>query len=483
MKLKLFKKFFLVNSLIIILSVTLVSVLVSIFVSNHLTNEKKDSLKNNCYAVKNIAEELKITDLKDSDNITLFRTISGVTESDVFIVDSYGKVALCSCEDWSIDGVCSHNSGYVNKEILDGLKSSDYNKLSNLHGLLPNVNFVYGTKIQISDNTIGYVFAVISPNRVKDFYVSILKVFLFSAIVPLVLMLLFEYIFSYRMIRPLKLMAKASRSMAKGDFSKRIPVTSNDEIGELAVAFNQMTNSLVQIESARRRFIADISHELKTPMTTISGFIDGILDGTIPKEKQSYYLSIVSNEIKRLSRLVESMLNLAKLESGAHKINPSKFDIFDMVFKILISQEQRIDSKKLDINGLDNTKPLIVYADYDLIYQVIYNLVDNAVKFTDEGGKIVFSIENSNDSVKFSIKNTGEGIEEKELPFVFERFYKTDKSRSDAKNSTGLGLYIANTIISIHGGKMAVKSKKNSFTEFTFVIPNSLRLTEDDNNK
>ncbi len=483
MKLKLFKKFFLVNSLIIILSITLVSVLVSIFVSNHLTNEKKDVLKNNCYAVKNIVEELKITDLKDGENITLFRTISGVTEADVFVVDSYGKVALCSCEDWSIDGVCSHNSGYVNKDILDGLKSSDYNKLSNLNGLLPNINFVYGTKIQINDNTIGYVFAVISPNQVKDFYISILKVFLLSAIAPIILMLFFEYLFSYKMIKPLKLMAKASRSMAKGDFSRRIPVTSNDEIGELAVAFNQMTNSLVQIESARRRFIADISHELKTPMTTISGFIDGILDGTIPPEKQSYYLSIVSTEIKRLSRLVESMLNLAKLESGGQKINPSKFDIFDMVFKILLSQEQRIEGKNLNISGLDNSKPYIIYADYDLIYQVIYNLIDNAVKFTDKGGKIIFSIENSNNAVKFSVKNTGEGIEEKDLPFVFERFYKTDKSRSDAKNSTGLGLYIANTIISIHGGKMAVKSKKGDFTEFTFILPNSLSHSEDDNNK
>ena len=140
---------------------------------------------------------------------------------------------------------------------------------------------------------------------------------------------------------------------AKGDFSKRIPVTSDDEIGELAVSFNQMTNSLVQLEGMRKSFVANVSHELKTPMTTIGGFIDGILDGTIEPEKQSYYLQIVSDEVRRLSRLVQSMLSMAKLESGEFVLKPELFDFRELLCTIVISQEQRIEAEKIEITGLD----------------------------------------------------------------------------------------------------------------------------------
>lgn len=473
MKIRLFKKFFLINSLIILLSITAVSVLLSIFISNYLTGEKKETLKENCYAVATMAKELEISNLNSEENISIFRAFSGITEAEIFITDRGGKVLLCSCADWSVDGLCSHNSGGVSAAVMQSIISEDYNALGDIDGMLEGVNFIYGTALRGLNNEFkGAIFAVLSPQNIKMFYNAIIRIFFLSAIVPIIIMLFAEYVISYRLIRPLKLMAEASRSMAKGDFSKRIPVTGDDEIGELAVAFNQMTNSLVQIEGTRRRFIANISHELKTPMTTISGFIDGIIDGTIPPEKQSYYLSIVSAEVKRLSRLVQSMLNLAKLESGEQQINKTEFDFSDMLFKILVSQEQRIEKNNIIIEGLEDFTTATVYADYDLLYQVIYNLVDNAVKFTNEGGKIHFKYNFDIAGFSFKIRNTGLGIAEKELPFVFERFYKSDRSRSAAPDSTGLGLYLANTIISIHGGKITAQSKVNEFTEFTLTLPN-----------
>ena len=475
MKIRLFKKFFLINSLIILLSIIAVSVLLSIFIGNYLTGEKKEALKENCYAVKAMVKQLEITDLNSEENISIFKAFSGITDAEIFITDTAGKVLICSCEDWGVDGICNHNSGNVSTSIIQSIKGEDYNTLGDIDGMLDGVNFIYGTSYNNANNEFkGAIFAVISPQNIKMFYNAIIRIFLLSSVVPIIIMLFAEYIISYRLIRPLKLMAKASRSMAKGDFSKRIPVTGDDEIGELAVAFNQMTNSLVQIEGTRRRFIANISHELKTPMTTISGFIDGIVDGTIPPEKHSYYLSIVSNEVKRLSRLVQSMLNLAKLESGEQKISLSEFDFSDMLFKILVSQEQRIEKQKIAIEGLENIAPTMVMADYDLIYQVVYNLVDNAVKFTNEGGKISFNVDLENKVFNFKIRNTGIGIDEKELPFVFERFYKSDRSRSAAPDSTGLGLYLANTIVTIHGGKLTAQSKVNEFTEFTLTLPNNV---------
>lgn len=472
MKIRLFKKFFLINSLIILLSIIAVSVLLSIFISNYLTTEKKETLKENCYAVATMANELEISNFNSEENVSIFRAFSGITDAEIFITDTNGKVLICSCEDWSLDGNCSHNLGSVSSSVMQSIKTEDYNTLGDIDGMLEGVNFIYGTAYKGTNSEFkGAIFAVISPQNIKIFYNAIIRIFLLSSIVPIIIMLFAEYIISYRLIRPLKLMAKASRSMAKGDFSKRIPVTGDDEISELAIAFNQMTNSLVQIEGTRRRFIANISHELKTPMTTISGFIDGIVDGTIPPEKHSYYLSIVAGEVKRLSRLVQSMLNLAKLESGEQKINLCEFDFSDMLFKILVSQEQRIEKQKIKIEGLENISETNVTADYDLLYQVVYNLVDNAVKFTNESGKITFNINRDNNKFIFKIRNTGIGIDEKELPFVFERFYKSDRSRSAAPDSTGLGLYLANTIVTIHGGKLTAQSRVNEFTEFTLALP------------
>ena len=239
----------------------------------------------------------------------------------------------------------------------------------------------------------------------------------------------------------------------------------------LAFSFNLMTNSLVQLEGMRRSFVANVSHELKTPMTTIGGFIDGIIDGTIEEEKQSYYLGIVSEEVKRLSRLVQSMLSMAKLESGEYILKRETFDLRELIFTIVISQEQRIENKQINIVGLDTLESISVNADKDLIHQVIYNLVDNAVKFTPQNGKITFMLETVGKRISFMVTNTGKGIPENELQYVFERFYKVDKSRSANKNSTGLGLYIAKNIVSAHGGKITVSSKENVTTTFRVDLP------------
>ena len=472
MKLNFFFFFFLVNTLVIICSISIIIVLLSIFISNYITYDKKEMLKENCSTIVEMTSLKNDSEIFSDENIALIKAVSKVSEAEIFIADINGKVTLCSCEDWSIDGTCEHNEKDISHHIISSALEEDYNESGDLDGLFSQVKFTYASRLYDNNNTtIGVVFATISSTNIRVFFNSIFRLFIFAAVFPIIIMFFAEYFISYKFTKPLRLMAEASRSMAKGDFTKRIPVTGDDEIGELAVAFNQMTNSLVQLEGTRRHFIANISHEFKTPMTTIGGFIDGIIDGTIPPEKQKYYLDIVSGEIKRLSRLVQSMLSLSKLESGELHINPSDFDLLDMVFKIIVSQEQRIEQRGLNISGLEELSPVTLNADYDLIYQVVYNLIDNAIKFTDENGTISFEINSFNNLIQFKIRNTGEGIKEKDLPFVFERFYKTDKARSAVKDSTGLGLHLANAIISIHGGKISVKSQLNDFTEFTFVLP------------
>ena len=283
------------------------------------------------------------------------------------------------------------------------------------------------------------------------------------------------------MIRPLRSMSAAVKRFGGGDFSVRVPVASDDEIGHLALAFNEMANSLSNSEGMRRSFIANVSHELKTPMTTIAGFIDGILDGTIPEDQQKKYLKIVSDEVKRLSRLVKSMLDLSRIDSGEMVLHPTCFDLSKTIFTTLLTFEKSIEDRNIEIRGMDSLGQQMVYGDQDLLHQVVYNLIENAVKFTNEGGYISFQVTDSIDRTCITIENSGPGIEPEELPMIFDRFYKTDKSRSRDKNGMGLGLYIVKTVIKLHGGDITVASKQGEFSRFVFYIPNKNCAAEKNN--
>ncbi len=448
-------------------------VILSFFVTSYMAKEKHQLLYENCNAIANFSMAQGLQSEDDKRNASdIAKVISSTSDSQIFIADAEGNIAVCTCDDWKDDGVCVHLQKPIPAAVLKKALQGDFYEVGNLGGYFRELYYIAGAPIRDSAETpVGVVFSFSATSSLRTFFGSMFRMYLISALVPLILIFFAEYALVYRLTKPIRLMSDAARSMAKGDFSKRIPVISDDEIGELSIAFNQMTNSLSQLEGMRRSFVANVSHELKTPMTTIGGFIDGIRDGTIEPEKQDYYLGIVSDEIKRLSRLVQSMLGLAKLESGEQKINPQRFSLSEMVCNIVVSQEQRIEARNINIVGLDALEPVEVLADRDLIHQAVYNLVDNAVKFTDTGGTIEFSVTSRGAQAYVKIKNTGEGIPASDLPFIFERFYKSDKSRSKVKDSTGLGLYIVKTIIGIHGGNIVVNSIPDSYTTFEFNIP------------
>lgn len=471
MKLKLFKKFFFITALIISFSLTVMMVILSFVINNYLSKTKYATLKQCCFEVTEYISENSDNGINTEEFYNIINTLSTVSNVDIFVTDNNGTVLICGCEEWLSESKCYHSEHLIVND----------NSLKNENGYNVGISTLkfYKTPHYVSDmavlndnnEQIGFVFSTAPLSAVRELMATVSKLYLISAILPIILMFFAIYAMTYSLTKPLKMMSEASRAMARGDFSKRIPVMSDDEIGELSVSFNQMTNSLVQLEGMRRSFVANVSHELKTPMTTIGGFIDGILDGTIEPERQNYYLNIVSNEVKRLSRLVHSMLSMAKLESGEFVLRPELFDLRELLCTVVISQEQRIEKQQLEIIGLDEALSVSIKADKDLIYQVIYNLVDNAIKFTDQNGSINFSLKVENKFVVFKITNTGKGISQSELPFVFDRFYKADKSRSANKNSTGLGLYIVKTIVNTHGGSITVTSKENEFTSFTVTLP------------
>lgn len=474
MKLKLFKKYFFTTASIIVFSLVIMMIILSFVLNNYIAKSKQSTLNLACEEITeyvDLAANNSETIVK-SEFYSILNSVSSVTESDVFVTDTKGKILVCGCEEWQEATGCTHSAVSVSEDELERhLAATDKLHLSTLN-IYKAPHYVSVKAITNSDGThYATVFSAAPVSLVSNLLSTVTKLFFISALLPLILMFFSIYAMTYRLTKPLKLMSEASRAMAKGDFSKRIPVMSDDEIGELSVSFNMMTNSLSQLEGMRKSFVANVSHELKTPMTTIGGFIDGILDGTIEPEKQSYYLGIVSDEVKRLSRLVQSMLSMARLESGEFVLKPELFDFSELLCTIVISQEQRIEKQGIEILGLDTLENISVKADRDLIHQVIYNLVDNAIKFTDENGKIQFSLKKEGKNLAFTITNSGSGIPQKDLPYIFERFYKVDKSRSAAKNNTGLGLYIVKTIITAHSGTISVTSKENEYTAFKIILP------------
>lgn len=306
--------------------------------------------------------------------------------------------------------------------------------------------------------------------EVQKVRTSVFKIFILAVSVSILFSATLVYIFSLRITRPLKQIGNAARIIAGGEFQKRLDIKSKDEIGQLAASFNQMAFELQHLEEMRRGFIANVSHELRTPMTSIRGFIEGILDGTIPPEKQKDYLVIVRDETDRLNRLVNDLLDLARMQSGEARLNYKDFDVNELIRRCIIKLENQIVEKNLVVEANFEEEGMLVHADPDAIERVIINLIHNAVKFTNNNGRITISSQSQKDKVLVSVKDNGIGIDKDEINMIWERFYKSDKSRSKDKSGTGLGLAIIKSIINEHNQNIWVESELGKGSEFTFTL-------------
>ncbi len=405
--------------------------------------------------------------------------VSNSIDSDLFICDLDGNVILCKDIINTINpseskAYCEKHSGAkIPKNMIEKAAKGNYQFAGEIPELEENFALIAGEPIIVDGNVIGVIIgSQAGLDSMYPYVTSIFRMFLISALVAFVVAFIAVYIVTYSITKPLRQMSMITKEYATGDFSKRIEIKGNNELAELGNAMNSMAQSLSALEYSRRSFVANVSHELKTPMTTIGGFIDGILDGTISAEDEEKYLKIVSNEVKRLARLVSSMLNLSKIEAGELSLNLKKVDISALIFNTMLSFEQLINNKSIDIRGLDTMENLHVNVDEGLINQVIYNLIDNAVKFTPESGYIDVHAEQDSQVTTVTITNSGAGVPADEIERIFERFYKVDKSRGLDTKSTGLGLYIVKSIVEMHGGTVEASSELGKYTRFRFTLPN-----------
>ena len=473
MKKSIFWRYLSITMVIIILSFVMLGSFMMLFFSQYWRGEKKALLTQNATSVavlagRYLAQENR--EISDETGKVFLTSFANSIDADIFVTDLDGNIVIGVYPNSKLEGQTK-----VPMEAVRAAAQGLFEGRSDLDGFYRGRHYVIGVPIyaERDGRCFGAVFAATSVASVNLFRRKLFNIFLVASLVVLAVTFIVVGAFAYRLVKPLRQMSAAARSFGAGDFSVRVPVTSQDEIGQLAASFNNMANSLSISEGTRRSFIANVSHELKTPMTTIAGFIDGILDGTIPRDEQDKYLQIVESEVKRLSRLVRSMLDLSRIENGEMSLNPEKFNLTRTLVDTLLTFEQQIDEKQLEIRGLENAGPQTVYGDQDLLHQVVYNLIENAVKFTNPGGYIAVQVIDGIDRTAVVIENSGQGISTEELPRVFERFYKTDSSRSQDKNGMGLGLYIVRTVLKLHGGDISVSSKEGEYCRFEFFIPKS----------
>lgn len=477
-----FAKYFSAFMAIFLVSFSLLGAILYISVRDFTTDEKKETVSN---AAENVRETLRldyqeylkaypdrnITGYYADSKESISRMISAVSDYSsysIFLVDTDGTVRITDNNASSLSG--SLPDAFVKTLLREGRVET----VGDLGGILDGDCFVYAVKLGMNLSTgvpAGGVVACTSTRALTAFANRILKVFIAACLLVMGLGLLTCYLLSRRISTPLREMSAAAKKFASGDFTVRVDATGGDEVGELAGAFNQMAKDLSETEQLRSSFISNVSHELRTPLTSISGFVEGMQDGVIPPEKHPYYLGIVGSEVKRLSRLVSTLLDITKIQAGERKFVSAPFDVCETARQILISFENKIEAKRLEIDFSCEEENMMVSADADAIHQVLYNLIDNAVKFTREAGLLRVSLANLGKKVQIKVYNEGQGIPREDLDHVFDRFYKADKSRGIDRTGVGLGLYIVKTIIVSHGEQITVDSVEGEWCEFTFTLP------------
>ncbi|MCI8594852.1 MAG: HAMP domain-containing histidine kinase [Oscillospiraceae bacterium] len=460
---------------LILLSFLLLGIAFVMLSYRYTITERREAMERNANYISRYTSAMLSSgrDVRDEFFQVYVSSIAQITDSYVLLSETDGEIVYGS--DSGVTYPYLGQGQYLPEDTVQAvLQNGSYTGMNNLGGLYGENRYVVGLPIKITmgEQTAvsGLVFVATDASSIMEMWWALANIFFFTAVVVLILAFITSSITSLRMTQPLKDMADAVRKFGHGDFGARVDAGNrSDEIGELADAFNTMADSLAKSEAKRSEFVANISHELKTPMTTIAGFADGILDGTIPPEQERDYLQVISAETRRLSRLVRKMLDLSRLQSTENVTAQEQFDVVEIMARVLVSLEPKITARNLDVDAQLPEEPLMVWGDPDAITQVCYNLLDNAIKFSPEGGTLGAAISAKGSKAQVTVRNQGETIPAEELPLLFDRFHKSDRSRSVDRDGVGLGLYIVKTILGTHKENITVASE-DGVTEFVFTL-------------
>lgn len=466
-------RYFASTAMIMLSSIAVMGSIYMYLSMEYFGEEKVNSLMNTIDTalrlVDNTLDEcLSVDELMNSSLPKEMLITAEVSESQIMIALPDGQPLLISD---TLNTNKDTEQLLVPKRALEvATQSGIYIENGNLGGFFSSRYYIVAKPVYYKEVPVAFVFAATNADTLGRFLSDMFSSFILSAGLMLLVSSILSIIITSRTTTPLRRIAEAARRFGKGDFTARVPVEGDDEVAQLALTFNNMASSLEKNDMSRRSFMGNIAHELRTPMTSIKGFVDGMLDGTIPPESQQHYLGIVSEESGRLTRLIKNMLDITKLEAGEYSVNATQYDIWETITGVAFGSQPRLEANDIQVQGLVPNKTM-VYADSDLVYQVVYNLVDNAIKFCTVGGYVRFTVTQGKSDVTVAIRNSGDGIEADALPYVFERFYKEDKSRGLNTTGSGLGLHICKVLINLSGGKIWVDSKEGEYCEFLFTLP------------
>lgn len=462
---------------IVAVSFTLLSAAFMLLSYRYILSEKRQALERNAEDIASLTSRYISSAWGGDIQGEAFRN------SLYLIVRSSDSYVVLSDTEGSMIYACDGDTYYsVDKRVPDSvtrqvLEQGKFTGMSDLGGLFDKNSYVVGVPFVLTRGTIsvvqGMVLVSTDTAAVQSMWQDTVAIFFFVAVIVLMIAVVASSLFASYQSRPLNEMAEAARKFGQGEFDTRVTGYENrgDEIGALAEAFNSMANSLEKVESQRADFIANVSHELKTPMTTIAGFAEGILDGTIPQEREKESLQIIVSETRRLSRLVRRMLDLSRLNALAESTITAQeqFDLTEVMSRVIVSLEGKITGRKLDVDVQMPDEKLMVWGDPDSITQVCYNLLDNAAKFAATGSVITIVITKKDGKACTTVRNLGATIPKDELPVLFDRFHKADYSRSMDREGVGLGLYIVKTLLGNLKEDIHVTSE-DGVTEFTFTL-------------
>lgn len=460
-----------------IMSINIISMLISIIIlgttqmlmlTSYISKQSENALSQNAETIINMINGNVPMDALNN----MLNGFSRVTGNYIFIIDNRGRIITSTKDSNLVQSPPLFMEDEYAKTVLSGQKNTMIGTMGNL---FTETMFTLQVPIRAKGNTILGAVSVSRPipEHQKMKY-DMFQILLISIFIVMITSAFLSYILAKKFSVPMKSIGATTKEFAGGNFGARVsPIaTQSDisEIAELAQAFNRMASELEKSEEIKNSFISDVSHELRTPMTTIAGFVTGILDDTIPADKQKEYLKIVHDEITRLSRLVNTFLDITRLQSDRLTLNKTVFDINELIRICIIGLESKIADADIDIELNFETDSCFAYADRDSITRVVTNLLDNAVKFTNKGGLIIVTAKTRQHEVIVSVRNTGCGIPKEQQDMIFTRFYKADRSRSQNKEGTGIGLYLVKNILQAHGKDISVNSVEGEYAEFIFTL-------------
>lgn len=428
----------------------------------------------------------KLAAVAESNGVTLWICTSKQTEDKTTVPDSvfsfgdskqmmssFGGQGIAQLTQEEVALILSvitgESSGYYDNAFASAFKGKMYScgfSVQLYPSGLPNP---IGIKERVS-----YPAAVFIHVPVEDITAPTRMMALFSGLIIVLVLAASLFMVAYlsgQIIDPVKQLQLAAEEITEGKYDQNVSIEHQDEIGRLTESFNEMANKLKEADALQSDFIANISHDFRSPLTSVKGYVEAMMDGTIPEDQFPKYMGIVLDETNRLTKMANNVLDLTKMENNQIELKPAPFDINEAVIKLALGFEQRVEEKRIQMEFRFLEEKLPVIADYELIQRVIYNLLDNALKFTSDEGTISVETTVVGKKALISVSDNGCGISEESLPHVFERFHKGDKSRGKDKKGAGLGLAIAHQIIVAHHETITVTSTEGEGTTFSFTLP------------